>query len=340
MMTRFLALVAMFFCVSLAQASITIQILPGPLDGNRVHTPWGNYVVIQEGSTVWVGTEDEYEHNRATSLFNKMGAKSFTPEGQFKDGNFFIDSGALNTNVGFVKVDGISPGIIFGAKPNKSLHRPIKPADTEYVSLLWMQDKESSISAILLDKNSNKPFYPYTCGLHSYFHVCEFLMPRGSLTKPIQAIFTAKGHPPGVVLIDSLAQQDYNQLLKKLKPVNLPPEEASSDDQDELAQLHALDESLPEMIPGVSLAPKRPANCIKEEDQRPLTRKQYNSVKIGDTMDDLDCRFGAYSGYMEFRESPEVILTWPYGKGSKANFVFDGKTKKIEDKFLGPIRYE
>lgn len=335
MLKRLFFAMALLILFSTSHAGTTIHVLPGPLDGNRVLTPWGEYVVIQRGSTIWVGTAKEYEAARANSLFEQIGAKAFTPEGDFKEGNFFIDRGALKTNIGNVQIDGISTSILFGVKADKTLHRNPKRADQEYVNLVWLQSQKASIGATMYASDQKTSYSSYTCGIQEMFHYCEFAVPRAVLGQKVSFLFTVTGKPPSVVILDSLAKAEFDTLEKKLKrnPFGVMP--ASEDDQFTLAQLHAIDPSLPDAIPGVPLEPPRPVGCVKGGDANKLTKAQYMSVKVGETMEQIDCRFGPHEGHIQFSESPEIIWIWSYGKGSKANVVFDGKTKQVIDKYLG-----
>jgi hypothetical protein len=62
-----LSMLAIFFSffVVIPAWGDTIHKVPGTLDDCKIITPWSpwsDYIAVQNGSTVWVGTEDEYMH--------------------------------------------------------------------------------------------------------------------------------------------------------------------------------------------------------------------------------------------------------------------------------------
>lgn len=237
-----------------AFAGVTINFEPGPHGGERVITPWGDYIVLQEGNSVWVGTETEYDHARVVAIAAKHGDREIVTE----QGRTFVSTGLPSVEVGNTDLASIATDILFDTRPSKKPYRPRKSTDSEYVSMAWVQSKNSDTRLNILDLESRRSYSPYQCGAdrESGFHWCETIVPRSAITHKAAVIFVQKGVKPGYLPATSIAQLHYASIVDHVKSLRDSGIPIASDDPDDdtllsLKHLHQLDASIPEDVHGI-----------------------------------------------------------------------------------------
>ncbi|MDB5777577.1 MAG: hypothetical protein JWP38_3710 [Herbaspirillum sp.] len=238
-------LMAALVCTSATPATI-VRFSQGADGETNISTPWGDYTAVQQGDSVWVGTPAEFEHNRVAGIMRDHGSKEFNISGKGKRNNF-IDATLPVTSVGNTAIASISISVLFGEKPNKRLGRAAKPAGTEYVSVLWLQDSATKISAALYDADAAVSYAPYKCIVESDLHVCEFQLPTQALSHKASIGFLARNQKPGLMSVESISMAQYTEYLGKRK--SSPGEASSHEDRDALRQLHAVDDRVPARDP-------------------------------------------------------------------------------------------
>lgn len=239
-----------------AFAGTTIHFSQGAYGETKISTPWGDYVSIQQGSTIWVGTAEEFEHNRVKGIMAADGAREFKVEGGKP---IFVDRGA-SAFVGNTEVTGIGVYILFGMPPDKKLHRPRKPKGTEYVSISWLQSTKTNIKEVILDRETQKTYLPYSCealtdgtcygdgpehACKNNFpeHVCETIMPRGALNHKVSIAFIGNKQKPGIVPVDSIALSQYASYMDGRK--NMGAIGPSNEELEDQRSLHSVDDKIP-----------------------------------------------------------------------------------------------
>ena len=146
----------------------------------------------------------------------------------------FIDKTLPSASVGDTSVANVSARVVFDP--------PRRPASGyEYVTVKWLQDSRAPVSAVVYDSQSGQTFTPSYCTLHAPFHACEIVLPRLALTHPTSIAFIAKGRPPGVVAVPSLARAHYDGYLAQRK-LGVSPD---TDDARDLRRLHEIDPAIP-----------------------------------------------------------------------------------------------
>lgn len=231
-------------CMPYSYAADTIRVSPGIDGGSKISTPWGDYLSIQIGDTLWVGTEQEWNDVKAAGVMNKEGAKRFRIEGEQKNQRTYVDRDAKTVSVANTRLGSVTTSILFGVKPSKKDKRPPKPSDSEYVQFVWIQSNNSKIGSVLSVNNS--VIRPTDCDVNHGFYYCEFIVGRSLLKNPAKVIFYSEQKSPGIMEVDSLAKQHYLDVVlkyKRMKDISI-----SKDDLDDLKQLHAIDEDIPEGI--------------------------------------------------------------------------------------------
>jgi hypothetical protein len=228
-----------------ASAGTTIRFSAGPDGETKISTPWGDYASIVRGDSVWVGTAAEFEHNRVVGIMKENGARPFRPDGKKQE--VFITSAAPEIQVGNTQVAGINIVILFNTEEIKTVRRPKKPSNSEFVSVLWFQDSDIKINPMFFDAVSGKSFSPYNCLAPEGMHVCEFIVKSDSLTHPISLVFLSPKQKPGVFKLDSLSHEHYAAFLLRRKMFKGSPLE--DEDLKELISLRRIDPSIPEEVP-------------------------------------------------------------------------------------------
>ena len=287
----------LFFCFVSANATsaVSIEVLPGPDGTYKIQTSWGDYIVAQDGNRTWVGTEDEYQRERATAIFRNNGYMEFHISGADPHVVTFVSGAPPQTFVGNNHLANIYTDILFGEKPDKKLQRKPKPEGSEYVSVEWIQSAKGAVAVSFVDADTKNSFRSAHCVITSIDHYCELTVPRESLTHKGWIIFTLQGRKPGVVAIKSIVAEAYKGLTEKYTPINGRRSAISEADAGMLKQFHLLDSELPDTIPKpegvIEDIPKQIAKGCKE-DTVALSRKQYQDIKVGQNVADIACRYG------------------------------------------------
>jgi hypothetical protein len=264
-----------------AATSFSWSVEPGPHGGYRVSTSTGNYMVVFNGNRVWVGTEDEFDHERVKSIMARDGLREFKIDGRGPNETSFVSRGLPSVNVGSYSLADINTYIDFGGKPGArdagpkeptpsecshtstpdgdietcvtetsggtfaSKRRPKKSLGSEYVNISWAQNKPRAISAIIYDREKSVSFSAFHCGVYEENHNCEFIIPRESLIHKSTVFFASASVPPGAVPLNSIADATYRSIVDQNKPIGTARFDPSDEDLDILRRLNALDSSIP-----------------------------------------------------------------------------------------------
>jgi hypothetical protein len=228
----------------LAATSFSWSVEPGPHGGYRVHSSAGTYMVVFNGNSVWVGTEEEFDKVRVKSISAQSGFTEFNVTGGSKSDMSFVSSYLPRLKVANYRLADINTDILFAMKPSASAHRQKKPDGTEYVSIVWVQDKTTETSAIIFDRDKQIPYDASYCGRNDEYHNCNFIIPADALTHSATVFFASADGAPGALLLKSIANETYRDIVNKDK--GLRP---SDEDLGVLAHLHKLDKSIPASIP-------------------------------------------------------------------------------------------
>lgn len=229
---------------SIAMAADVIRFTPGPYGGSKIITPWGDFIALPIGNTIWVGTVEEYLNNKADGVARNSGFKPVRIEGQAKNERHYVTAKSLQASVGTTELYQITTSVLFGVPPSKKEKRPPKGAGSEYVQLVWTPSNKSAVGARIVTADGQKSFGPNDCGKAEGFAYCEFTVGREYLTAPMMYVFTAKGQKPGVAAVDSVAKQHHKDIQIKYSTI-LKGVDPDAETLDELRQLHELDESIP-----------------------------------------------------------------------------------------------
>lgn len=237
--------IALFF-VATSTCATTIHIEPGPHGGDRVVTPWGDYIVVtRDDGSIWVGTEAEYDMGRARALAAQDGMRPTTVDGK----TVFVSAALPSLLLGDIETSNIATQILFGVKPNDfDAHRPAKPKGEEYVSTGWTQSSRGKVTTIFADTETHRLYAPYDCGFDaptSSGH-CEYLMPISALPHKFVTLFVRTNAKPAALPVRSITSMHYGALADKAR-TGTPIE---GDDLQDLHSLHALDPSIPDVPPG------------------------------------------------------------------------------------------
>ncbi|WP_155950930.1 hypothetical protein [Rhodanobacter sp. OR87] len=226
-------------------ASVVVHIEPGPYGGDRVITPWGDYIVVtHDDGSIWVGTEDEYDRGRVTALAAKDGMKPVEINGE----RVFVSAGLPTLKLGSIEATNINVAVLFGVGANDfGAHRPAKPQGDEYVSISWTQSRHSGVSVLFADTSSRKIFSAYRCGFDAPTGTgyCEFLMPQTALPHRFVTLFLLSGAKPAALPPEALTAMYYKALVDKARtgtPID-------GDNLKDLHRLHELDPGVPNNPP-------------------------------------------------------------------------------------------
>lgn len=221
----------------------TVHFVPGPFGGTKMITPWGDFVAIPEGNSVWVGTVEQYMHNKADSIMERDGYKHVKIEGEASNIRRYINTKIPTTEVGKTTLHEISTSIVFDVEPDKKLGRPPKPKTSEYVALLWTPSNKQKIVPKIVSIGGKSAYSPNICKNVDGLEWCEFTVKRDDLISPMSYVFFAKGYAPGVVQVESIAKQHYSDSVAEHKSLRM--EKVSDEEKSDLLRLHELDASIP-----------------------------------------------------------------------------------------------
>lgn len=233
---------------SFASAGETIYFESGPHGGERAVTPWGNYIIVDDGGSVWIGTEEEYDHAYVVGIERAKGQREFRME----DGSrSFIERDLPTVMVGNNQLASLDPLILFGVQSGGAMRRPRKPTGTEYFSIDWVQSRQGITSYAVVDKATGKAYRPYRCTVSELFHQCETIIPAGALTDPVSVVFLQSGQKPGALPLATPAQLAYRSIRLHIKSlakdgIVVTPSDPDDDSYRNLSRLHNLDSSIPD----------------------------------------------------------------------------------------------
>jgi hypothetical protein len=292
---------SMLWATSNAQASYSWDVQPGPDGTMRVQTSNGTFIVDIEGNHGWIGTEDEYEHRRITGALKNQGYHELHVQGQGDNEYQVVSDSKPQVSLGQTKLADIYTEIYFDAKPDKSLHRPAKPVDSEYVGAVWVQTDKSETQVKIVDEENRTSYSPHYChNVPGNMRTCEFIVPRESLAHQSALLFASARNHPVVVPRTSLAQEHDKIILDKYKPVLQSRHALDDEDAATLKNLHELDGnialSLPPLPPGVTEIKPRPKGC--RDEPLVLTQDQFDAVTLGGSLDQLECILGVTTHYI------------------------------------------
>lgn len=240
-------LVASLFLASHAMAADVIHFTPGPYGGSKIITPWGDFIAIPSGNSIWIGTVEEYMNNKADAVAAESGFKRARIQGEAKNERNYVLAKALTTSVGKTDLYQITTEVLFGVGPSKKEKRPPKSRDSEYVSVVWTPSNSAAVGARIVSADGQKAYAPNDCGKAEGFSYCEFTVPRQDLASPMMYVFTMKRQRPAAVGVESVAKQHYKDMKLKystaLRGVEPGPEALG-----ELQHLHEIDESIPTLL--------------------------------------------------------------------------------------------
>jgi len=234
-------LIAVFLAeMTNAQAATVIHFSNGPDGSTNISAPWGDYVAVSIGNSLWIGTAEEYQRSRVGSISSELGFREFKVDGIEK--NSFVEKNALGTRLTNTEITSINTDIIFDANSINDIRRAKKPKGSEPVAVTWLQNSSAKVDPVFFHKGSGKSFYPYSCIQSQGIHSCEFKMPRETLVSPILLSFSAPHQKPGVLDLKSIAINQADQITRK--NVNLGGQEMSDEDVKDFENLHRLDSSI------------------------------------------------------------------------------------------------
>lgn len=241
MKTKILVLgAALIVASATAFAGTTIRFQPGADGQTKISTPWGEYAAYRQGSTIWIGTAEEFESNRVKGIMSDKGLKEFNVAGNQKS---YIERDLPATAIGSTDIASISPFILFDVAPDKKLKRPVKPAGYEYVSVMWLQNSKQNITAAIYDESDKTAYQPFTCRVSADWHTCETLIPKAALNHPVYIAFTAAKQKPALVPFESLALGQYSNYLVQRRGMGKTP--PTSEDLADQKNMHLVDARIP-----------------------------------------------------------------------------------------------
>ena len=312
----------------------TIHIVPGPLDGCKIITPWGDYIAVQNGSTVWVGTEAEYEHVRIGSILEQNGMREVKLEDVSEPNvHAIVSTKQPYVLVGGVHLYQIDSRILFGIGPDKKLHRPPKPTNTEYVSVTWLQSEKASITPRLYDHEGKKTFNPFDTDVINGIHISEFMIPKPALTHKVGLIFAHKKSKPGYLQFASLSQTHYKSIMDSVEQsqrLNIP---VYKTDVTDLPALHELDPSIPaELDSSIPIKeevdyeklPYKGCPMPPNPKGKKISDRQLGQIYTGMTVDQVIKRFGNPI-HCSHWDNGSSAYSWKRssGKGGQSSVIFD-----------------
>ena len=313
-----------------------IRIVPGPLDGCKIMTPWGDYIAVQHGSTIWVGTEAEYERARMSSILGNMGMKEVKLEGvSGPNVHAIVSTKQPSMSVGGVQLYQIDSHILFGIGPSEKLHRPPKPADTEYVSVTWLQSKKASITPRMYDLEGKKTFKPFNTEMINGIHNCEFMIPKSALTHKIGLIFAHNKSKPGYLQLASLSQTHYKSIMDSVEESQRLQTPVYKTQVADLAALHELDPSIPAELDN-SIPIKEEIDYDKMPDKgcpmkpnpkgKKVSDRQLEVIYVGMSVAEVLNRFGTPT-HCTPQDDGSIWYWWrrSSGKGGDSMVNFDAR---------------
>ncbi|KAA0894260.1 hypothetical protein [Oryzomonas rubra] len=334
--TRVIILILTLVLLFLAApaTSEVIRIVPGPLDGCKIMTPWGDYIAVQQGSTIWVGTEAEYERARISSILGNMGMKEVQLEGiSGPNVHAIISTNQPSMPVGGVQLYQIESQILFGVGPSKKLHRPPKPADTEYVSVTWLQSKKAAITPRLYDLEEKKSLKPFKTEMIGGLHNSEFMVARAAATHKVGLIFAHNKSTPGYLQLASLSQAHYKSIMDSVQESQRLKTPVYKTQVADLAALHELDSSIPaELDSSIPIKdeidydklPNKGCPMKTNSKGKKVSDRQLDGIYVGMSESEVLNRFGPPT-HCTPQDDGSIWYWWKRssGKGGESMVDFD-----------------
>lgn len=342
--TKILIVLFVLFLNTSALAE-TIHVVPGPVDGCKIITPWGDFIAIQNGSSIWVGTVAEYEDARIRSILKKNGEKEVKLEGISGPNNHGVVSTQLpSTSVGAVKLYNIYTTILFGAGPDKKEHRPPKPPKTEYIDIDWVQSQKASITPVIYDLETHETFKPYETVTSKGTHFSEFIIPRDSLGHKAALVFTYKKAKPGYLQLASIAQEHYKVFMFSINDKIKDKIDIYDNDVSVLKSLHQLDASIPsepdESIPiakkiDYEKLPNKGCPMEPSPHGKKISDQQLGQILSGVALhvNDVVARFGNPVRCEPDLKAARITYWWKRSgkKEGESGVIFDTATSTAQD---------
>jgi len=236
---KHLALAAAICMPVLAEAQ-TIQAGPGPGGNPRITTPWGDYVAIRQGGTLFIVPEGQYAGALVKDYARQNGQEEVALAGA---GKTYVSKSDVSVQAGAVRLRQVSASIVIGVPANKKLGRPPKSKTSEYVQVLWLQEQSGNVAAtISVDGRAIKPNW---CGADMGFYHCDFTLSHAQLTQPASVVFTQDGKVPGLWQVESISRAHYAELQRKYAEIKMP---ISRDDAADLAAIRKFDPAIPRTL--------------------------------------------------------------------------------------------
>gem|GEM_PF-5520719 len=304
----FLLGMSMIWAAPSVWASYTWDVQPGPDGTMRVTTSNGVFIVDIEGSQGWVGTEDEYEQRRIAGVLKSHGMHEIKIKGQSPNVHEIAMDWMPSVTVGTTDIVNIYTEIYFDAKADNKLHRPRKPANSEYVGVVWTQSDGVQTQAKIVDEEIHQSYSPHYChDIPGNLRTCEFIIPWESLPHQSALLFARANSQPVVVPRLSLTQEHDEIILEKYKPDRAQRQALDDEDAATLRSLHALDSSiatsLPPVPPGVVEIKPIPKEC--RQDQPAISQAEFDAVTIGESLDEVQCHLGVAKHFSPVGVNPD-----------------------------------
>ena len=249
-------------CILLVPIDVSAQpamvyVHTGPDQGEvQVTAPWGNYVVYDEGGgEFWVGTQRNYDRQRAIGIFQEHGARLSSVNVGGADATFVPDA-SYRTQVGDISIDDVAPEVMFRVDP-KNPPRPHIPSTSNYVGLSWIQSSPHVPQTLLYDVGAVETYRPYwAASVGNSQYASEFAVPRKRITRPMLILFIIPGQKPGAVGIPSLTSATYASDIEEVKEDRSEGIASNPDTLQEIIDLQRID---PLLAPHASKVPAQRA---------------------------------------------------------------------------------
>lgn len=290
-------LASLFLVMQDAQADTSWRVYRGPNGTKKIDTPNGIYIEENKDGYHWIGTEGEYNRKESIAHMEENGFQEFPLKGAKKDDPpTFVYDWLPQAWVGSVHLGGISSYIYFDMLPNKGIPAPPKPEGSKYVNIGWAQDEKADVQAQIIDTQTHQSYSAFFCeNEQNHFRACYFTMPGESLSHRSSLIFSLGKAKSDQIENGSITGQMRQVILHLYKPESgkrrpLTPTHAAM-----LEHLHEIDNSIATTLPLlpneiVEVYPPK-GGCSKV--QQVLTADQFNAIKQGESLEQVQCLYGA-----------------------------------------------
>lgn len=240
-----------FLMVGNASADTVIRFSPGPDFSTSISTPWGNFIAVDNGSSIWIGTEAEYVNAKAQGILRSECYRELRVAGEASNVHHMVSSKRPSTMIGKIQLADIEAAICFQCKPGGDLKLPVKDAHSKYVEFMWAQSGPQKTDAYFLDSNKKayKPVECFTMDIGG--RRCTFVLPDSAAGGPGTIVFLLNSNKPSALNIESVAQLRYADLRDSNAEMRNSGAHLSwsAEDRQELKALHGLDATIPDTAP-------------------------------------------------------------------------------------------